>query len=221
MIDPSGTELVFEELRRSYSGIVNSRRFPGRFRQHFDTYLYKSHQLTEVMRREYKAATGLVWVASDFNGWNVYTAAIKALRNAVAHGAPLTLHESILTVYPAVAFVTDSIVPTPRKLGARIRLTISTCFVDLPFQEEIITPYAGYLSIEGEYIYPLKEFVSYEIPWHILEAGARAALRGAKTCDVVRLVLHSYPVLLRYYMYYQSKLQENEYKFTFPTVSGG
>lgn len=216
MIDPSGTEVVFEELRRSHTEIMNSRRFPAQFRRHFDEYLYKSHQLTEAMRHEYKAVTGMAWVASDFTGWNAYTAAIKSIRNAVVHGTPLVLHEAILAVYPAVVFATDSKVLNPRQASASVRLVKSTCFVDRPFQEEIVTSCVGYPSAAGGYTFPVKEFVCYEIPQCILDAGAQAAIDKAMTRDVLRLVLSSYPVFRQYYTYYQSKLQENKQAPVYP-----
>ncbi|BEV72290.1 hypothetical protein THUN1379_17720 [Paludibacterium sp. THUN1379] len=201
------TEIVFEELRRSYINLMESRRFPAKFRKHFEEYVYKSHQLTEVMRREYKAIAGLPWLASEFKGWNIYTASLKSIRNSVVHGIPLVLHEKILAVYPAVDFACENNILSQKMRAARVRLKKATCFVDLPFQDEIITPHIGYPVDGGGYVFPLKEFVSYELPWNLLkDADLHAPEDYSAVNDVVRLVLRSYPALHRYYDYYQSKL---------------
>ena len=163
------------------------------------------------MRREYPVATGKPWVAARFLGWNAHTAALKVIRNVVAHGTPLLLHETILAVYPAVQLAIENWDISPRQKAAGVRLVKGTSFVDSPFQEETVTSNIGFPALDGAHIFPLKEFVGYELNWLLLEAGARTSIERTGTKDVVRLVLRSYPVLCHYYSYYRSMLEKNEW----------
>lgn len=208
MIDPTGTELVFADLNRAYKEMMVSRRYPSRFRRSFDEYLYRSQQLTEVMRKEFLRATGKAWIASEFPGWNMYSAAVKAIRNAVVHGTPLVLHEVIISIYPAVPFGFWGKEIGPRQTAAGVRIITGTCFVGAPFRDEITTPNIGFPSLDGQtHIFPLKEFVSYELPWPMFDTETNSIVSKTGTTDVIRLVLGSYPILCQYFCYYQLMLK--------------
>jgi len=213
MIDPSSSEVVFVDLKNSYSEILVSRRYPTRFRRAFDEYVYRSQQLTEVMRREYSREVGAQWNASSFPYWNAYTDMLKAVRRATYHGIPLVLHEYTLSVYPAVEFATDHKEIGQRQIKAGVRLIETTSFVDMPFSELLTTPRIGFprKSIGSKspfdtHIFPIKEFVSYKLQWNLLENGVRAASNRAGTTDVVRIVLRSFPILEKYYGFYRENL---------------
>ena len=162
------------------------------------------------MRREYRVETGKAWVAADFAGWNAYTAALKAIRNAVVHGKALQLHETILAVYPAVRCKWWPEDVGQRQTTAGVMLVKHTSFVGKPFQERFIPSHVGLPAQTGGFVFPLREFASYDLKWELLKAGARPAIEQAGTRDVVRLVLGSYPVFCRYHARYRTLLAENQ-----------
>ncbi|MNZ82291.1 hypothetical protein D3C78_1009850 [compost metagenome] len=214
MRDLLKTQIVAEDLKRLYYEINNSRRYPFRFRQAFEQYIYKSQQLTETMRKEFHSLTGNNWVAGEFTGWNAYTSILKALRNATYHGHPLALHGTVLTLYPGVEFATD-IEPLPELgLVRGYRVMESTLFIELPFDEEFLPISAGFpiknITPGGPtHAFPLKEFISYKLTWRLLEEGVRKATDKAGTTDAVKITLHSYPALVAYSKYYASVLNIN------------
>ncbi|MBG0847957.1 hypothetical protein H3222_22430 [Pseudomonas chengduensis] len=214
MRDLLKTQVVAEDLKRLYYEINNSRRFPFRFRQAFEQYIYKSQQLTETMRKEYHSLTGDNWVAEKFTDWNVYTNILKALRNATYHGHPLALHGTALTLYPGVEFATDSEPLSELDFIRGYRVMESTLFIELPFDEEFLPISAGFpiknITPGGPtHAFPIKEFISYKLTWRLLEEGVRKATDKAGTTDVVKITLHSYPALVAYSKYYASVLNEN------------
>ncbi len=214
MQDLLKTQIVAEDLKRLYYEINNSRRYPFRFRQVFEQYIYKSQQLTETMRKEFRSLTGKNWVAGDFTGWNEYTTVLKALRNATYHGHPLALHGTALTLYPGVEFATDIDPPSELDFVRGYRIMKSTLFIELPFDEEILPISAGFpiknINSGGPtHAFPLKEFISYKLTWRLLEAGVRKAVDKAGTTDAVKITLHSYPALAAYCKYYESVLNKN------------
>lgn len=210
MIDPSGSEVVFAELERAYNEMMTCRRFPAKFRRSFDEFLYKCHQLTEVMRKEYPKETSKAWAASSFGGWNKYTAALKAIRNAVVHGTPLILHEVIISIYPAapLCFMRNEL--GPRQTAAGLRIIKGTCFIEAPFREEVFLPNVGFPSPNGQFVFPLKEFVSYELLWSSFDTETNKAVHKTGTTDVISMVLKSYPVMCDYFSYYQQMLKQNK-----------
>lgn len=207
MQDPLGTTVVFRDLHDAYREMMNGRRFPAKFRRAFDEYVYRSQQLTEVMRKEYSAQTGRPWNASGFTGWNDFTDALKALRRNTYHGVPLVLYETTLAVYPAVQFVTDEAPIGPRQSAAGVRLIHGTLFITSPFREKILMPSMAVPAKDGSgLVRPLKEFVSYQLRWHVLDSSAKASLQRVNTTDVIRIVANSFPVYKRYFAYYEAAL---------------
>lgn len=213
MRDLRGAQVVAEDLRRLYLEINTSRRYPFKFRQVFEQYIYKSQQLTETMRKEFKALTGKEWAAKDFPGWNPYTEVLKALRNATYHGYPLALHGCVISVYEGVEFETDTKSLSEITLIRGCRVMKSTLFVELPFDEEVVPMSAGYPIKDAcpgcsTHAFPLKDFVSYELTWGLLDEGVRKATDKAGTTDAVKITLHSYSALSAYIKYYESILDE-------------
>lgn len=207
-----GTEIVAEDLRRLYLNLIGARRFPVEFRHAFEQYIYKSQQLTETMRKEFKRLTGEGWTAKDYSGWNVYTDLLKALRNATYHGYPLALHGCAIAIYKAEEFSTDQKPLSELNLVRGYRVVKSTFLVEMPFDEAVIGISAGYPlkhPRDGKtHSYPLKEFVSYELTWGILDAGVRSAAEKAGTVDAVKIALHSYPAIKGYFDYYENRLKK-------------
>ncbi|WP_036185565.1 hypothetical protein [Marinobacterium lacunae] len=207
-----GTEVVAEDLRRLYHDLNGSRRYPVKFRYAFEQYIYKSQQLTETMRKEFKFLTGDSWAANKYPGWNAYTEILKALRNATYHGYPLALHGCALAIYEGEEFATDLKPLDELDLVRGYRVMASTFLIEMPFDEEVVPMSAGYplkypLGAKT-HSYPIKEFVSYELTWCLLEAGVRSATKKAGTVDSVKIVLHSYPALKGYIEYYERTLDE-------------
>jgi hypothetical protein len=209
MQDPLGTTVVFEDLRKAYEDLTSSRRFPLKFRRAFDEYVYRSQQLTEVMRREYSRYTATAWDAASFSGWNAFTRTLKALRRETYHGTPLVLYETTLSVYPAIRFVTDREPIGPRQAAAGIRLMEGTLLVERPFSEKIITPGVGFPKEDGTYAIPTKEFVSYKLRSHSFDVSTQKCLEQAGTTDAVLIALRSFPVLRVYFSHYEAALRAN------------
>ena len=219
--DPSDTKLIFEDIRNLYYEIISSRRFPMKFRIAFEQYVTKSQQLTETMRKEYHAKTGKKWIALNFPYWNVYTEIIKAIRRATYHGVPLQLHEVTLGIYPPIEVFSDKAPIQQKWLKRGFRAYKATCFLGLPFSTEHVGSGMGYprkVKVNNDhqdprnYIFPFKEFVSYELTWNVLENGVKASTDKAKSTDVVKITLKSYPALEKYWAYYSNELRENQYK---------
>ena len=207
MHEPLDTEIVFVDLQHSYEALVRERRSPVKFRRAFESYLMHSQQLTEVMRKEYPRYTASNWDASSFTGWDNSTRALKTLRNLTIHGTPLVLHQVTLGVYPAIAFSIDKRTIGPRQTRAGIRFMRGVSFVDQPFCDQSITPRAGIPPKHGSgWIFPLKEFVSYEIQWHRMDHAASRALNAFGSRDAVRLALVSFPVLRTYVAHFKEAL---------------
>jgi hypothetical protein len=164
------------------------------------------------MRKEFKSLSGNIWTAKNYSGWNAYTEILKALRNATYHGYPLALHGCALAIYKGEEFATDSRPLDELDLVRGYRVMASTFLIEMPFDEEVVPMSAGYplkYPRGGKtHSYPLKEFVSYELTWGLLDAGVRSATKKAGTIDAVKIVLHSYPILKGYVEYYERKLDE-------------
>lgn len=208
------TQIVAEDLKRLYYEINNSRRYPFRFRQAFEQYIYKSQQLTEAMRKEFYSLTGNKWVAGEFTGWNAYTNILKALRNATYHGHPLALHGTALTLYPGVEFATDNAPPSELDFIRGYRVMESTLLIELPFDEEFFSISVGFpiknITPGGPaHAFPHKEFISYKLTWRLLAEGVRKATDKAGSTDAVKITLHSYPTLVAYSKYYASVLNKS------------
>jgi len=208
------TQIVAEDLKRLYYEINNSRRYPFRFRRAFELYIYKSQQLTETMRKEFRSLTGNNWVAGEFEGWNAYTNILKALRNATYHGYPLALHGTALALYQGVEFATDIEPLSELDFVRGYRVMESTLFAEQPFDEEVCSISVGFpiknIAQSGPtHAFPLKEFISYKITWRLLDEGVRKATDKAGTTDAVKITLHSYPALVAYSKYYASVLNKN------------
>lgn len=161
---------------------------------------------------EFKSLTGDMWAANKYSGWNAYTEILKALRNATYHGYPLALHGCALAIYEGEEFITDLKSLDKLDLVKGYRVMASTFLIEMPFDDEVVPMSAGYplkYPRGGKtHAHPLKEFVSYELTWGLLEAGVRSATEKAGTVDAVKIVLHSYPVLKGYIEYYERTLDE-------------
>lgn len=220
MSDTSKPELVYGDLRQLYRDINENRRNPRLFRLIFETYIFKSQQLTEAMRSDFHQKTGLTWAASKFEGWNGYSSALKKIRNAALHGCPIELDEAVLSIYPNVRFATDDekqATELPRK---KYRAYKKRSFVSNAFSDRFSTTGLGFFPEERinqhrraleNYVFPAKEFVFYELRWELLELGVLRDLGQSKAVDVVKLVLKSFPVLEVYMAFYRDELQKNLY----------
>ncbi|TXR53966.1 hypothetical protein [Reinekea thalattae] len=209
-LEPSiKSEVVYRDLSRLYTELNNIRRDRVAFRASFELYVLKSQQLTETMRSEFSAMTGLKWEASKFQGWNVYTAALKKLRNAAVHGYPIVLYDLVLSVYPNVNFALDSD-SSDYSLGnkSKFRIVSTRSFTTAPFlrESQSITP--SFLSVNKEYISPIKEFYSYEIWLDMMNIKSLYGYEIARV-DVIKLLLHSFPVFKKYMSFYKRELKKN------------
>ncbi|ARU88447.1 hypothetical protein B9K09_10945 [Pseudomonas sp. M30-35] len=165
------------------------------------------------MRKEFKSLTGKPWAAKDFTGWSTYTEILKALRNATYHGTPLALHGCAISVYEGIEFETDTKPLPETTLVKGYKVMKSTLFIELPFDEEIVLMGVGYpikniCPGSPSHAFPLKEFVSYELTWGLLDEGVRKFTDKVGTTDAVKIILHSYPVLLAYFQFYERILDE-------------
>tara|TARA_Y100001963_G_scaffold158701_1_gene259272 strand:+ start:125 stop:871 length:747 start_codon:yes stop_codon:yes gene_type:complete len=215
---PSKTELVFVDIERLYTEINQYRRRPRLFRSAFEMYVYKSQQLTEAMRSEYKLMTGAKWNASVFSGWNEFTQALKKIRNAATHGCPIVLNESILGVYPAVELLNDEepLIDRFRNNGYRVIYTHS--FIAAPFSETLsIQSYSIPLKHRlfenpedsRNYAAPVKEYIFYNLKWDLLELGVMKGTAHHGQVDAIKLVLRSFPALKKYMIFYREELAKN------------
>ena len=214
--DPSKTELVYIDLHNLYEYKNENRRNPRLFRLAFESYILKSQQLTEAMRSEYRQRTGLTWEASKFEGWNAFTNALKKIRNAAIHGYPIVLNEITLSIYPNIAFAIDS---NPLEDGARkYRATKGKSFLSDSLSESFTSKRVGYLRKEifspdltdiQNYVFPIIEFVCYELDSELLKSSHVENSTPIKIGDVVRLVLKSFPVLKDYMIFYKGELEKN------------
>lgn len=218
MNDPTKTELVFEDLEQAYFDIIQFRRYPRRFRMAFEIYIYKSQQLTEAMRSEYKLRTRKKWNASAFQGWNYYSTAIKKIRNAILHGNPLQLEETVLSVYPLYPEV-EHRKPLRKRYVEKVYFAMrGHTLVSMPFKEEFVSTNNGIPLIrkvvddprdKRNFLFPVKEFVGYYLQWDLLDSNTMRELDSESTIDAVRLALKSYPVYEKYMKYYKIELDSN------------
>lgn len=82
---------VLRGLDAALSVLVADSGSPVQIFQALESFTEKSQQLTNMMRKEFQAATGREWVASDFDGWNAYSSLFKELRRTAFHEAPVRL----------------------------------------------------------------------------------------------------------------------------------
>lgn len=203
------SEVIYYDLSKLYTKLNNIRRDRKAFRLAFESYLFKSQQLTETMRREFHEKTGLKWEASKFQGWNIYTAALKKIRNAAVHGHPIILYDSILSVYPNVSFSLDSKDKSySLDNKRRFRLTSTRSFISDPLLNDFQYTNTGFLSNNKDYIFPLKEFIYYELRLDMMDINKLDGYEIARV-DVIKLLLHSYPVLKKYMLFYKQVLNNN------------
>lgn len=220
MYETSKTELVYGDLCQLYRDINENRRNPRLFRLAFETYIFKSQQLTEAMRSDFHQKTGLTWTASKFEGWNGFSSALKKIRNAALHGYPIVLDEAVLSIYPNVRFATDDEEWATEQTRKKYRVNKGRSFVDNAFSDRFITTGLVFLREERinqhlkaveNYVFPIKEFVFYELRWELLKRGVFRSLGQNKTVDALKLVLKSFPVLEAYMTFYRGELQKNLY----------
>ncbi|WP_020210939.1 hypothetical protein [Gilvimarinus chinensis] len=202
--DPRKTTVIAEDLRLLYEALILSRRNPDQFRRNYDQYIYKSQQLTEAMRKEYKIYTGESWAASKFDGWNGYTEVLKHLRNMTYHGTPLVLNVSILSVYPAVEFEIDQEPIEKFIIKNKYRILEKRSFIAFPFDKEPRHAINSFLKKQipsknskdpDNYAYPLKEFITYKFQHQLVCDKVISALNLSGDLDAVKLLFHSYPIL--------------------------
>lgn len=216
MREPTKTQLVFGDLCQLYVDINKNRRNPRFFRLAFESYVFKSQQLTEAMRSEYKQQTGKKWCASDFDGWNEYTNSVKKIRNAALHGYPIVLDEAVLSIYPNLQFSIDA--ENEDLSPKKYRAVIGRSFIPNPFSEVFCSGGFGYQLKEivsadpaspENYEFPIKEYVFYELRWDLLDLGVFSDIGKGKRVDAIKLVLKSFPTFERYMQYYEKELEGN------------
>lgn len=158
------TEIVYNDISNLYTELNNIRRNRKAFRLAFESYLFKSQQLTETMRVEYREMTGLKWEASKFKGWNIYTTALKKIRNTAAHGYPIILYDFVLSVYPNVNFSLDRYNKTDLlDQGRGFRLVQTRTFKSNPLRSDVQSANTAFLNKNNNYVYLIKEFIFYEL----------------------------------------------------------
>ena len=194
-----------------------------RIRTAFEQYVTKSQQLTEIMRKEYHARTGKKWHASEYSGWNNFTDTLKAIRNATYHGVPLQLNVVTIGIYPPIEIYSDEEELPIEWVQRGFRAFKGTSFVGLPFSSQVAVPGVGYpkkypissnSNDRRNYIYPFKEFVSYELTNKLLENGVKIFSDKIQTTDVVSITLKSFPILHNYWVFYCNELENNCYSWT-------
>ncbi len=217
--DSSDSEIVFAELSRAYRELLRSRRQPARYRRLLEEYVNKSQHLTEVMRVEYRRCTLKTWSAKSFSGWNASTEVLKALRRVVFHRAAFLLNPVELLVYEREAV--ERMFPkvcgevSERHRESRYRLVRGTCFVANPFEKRRISSGMGIPRRSGkptsaeDFWFQLKTFMSYEISHRLQDETLSRQFIKAGTHDVSVIAIKSFPVLKRYFLYYQRELGEN------------
>lgn len=225
MREPTKTQIVFADLCQLYVDINKNRRNPRLFRLAFESYIFKSQQLTEAMRSEYKQQTGKKWCASDFDGWNEYTNSVKKIRNAALHGYPIVLDEAVLSIYPNRKFAIDE--ENEHSSPKKYRAAIGRSFIPNPLSETFCSGGLGYQLKERvsadpasteNYVFPMKEYVFYELRWDLLDLGVFSDIGKGQRVDAIKLILKSFPTLERYMRYYEEKLEKsrlNSYKLDY------
>lgn len=218
MREPTKTQLVFGDLCQLYIDINKNRRNPRFFRLAFESYVFKSQQLTEAMRSEYKQQTGEKWCASVFNGWNEYTNSVKKIRNAALHGYPIVLDEAVLRIYPNLEFSIDT--ENEDLPPKKFRAVICRSFIPTPFSETFCSGGFGYQlkkrassdpSSRENYAFPIKEYVFYELRWDLLDLGVFSDIAIGQRTDAIKLALKSFPIFKRYMQYYENELEKNRF----------
>tara|TARA_R100000353_G_scaffold89567_1_gene66226 strand:- start:934 stop:1686 length:753 start_codon:yes stop_codon:yes gene_type:complete len=218
MSELSKTEVVYKDLYRLYNKINSSRRHPRAFRNAFESYIFKSQQLTEAMRSEYKKKTQLDWLASEFQGWNGFTNALKRMRNAALHGCPIELDEAAISIYPYVKFAADRDGDVIRCIAGRYRAVQGRSFINDAFSENFTSfgpAFARKYKLNDDpdspknYVYPVKEYVFYEFKFDLLDEGVLKDLKEEGRVDALKIVLKSFPVLRRYMIFFRCRLRKN------------
>lgn len=219
-LEPTKTELVFEDLKQAYREIVNYRRFPRRFRIAFELYIYKSQQLTEAMRSEFKNRTGLNWSASTFGAWNSHSTTIKKIRNAALHGDPIELEQVVLSIYPTNPEVEHYQDLSDAALQRGWFVSVGHSFINRPFAENFLAPKHGIPLKERasknpkaleNFLFPTREYVSYIINWKLIDSIKSSHKSEPIELDAVRLALKSFPVFAEYMCFYQQELSNKQY----------
>ena len=89
--DYSDTDLVFGDLRHVAAELAVETSSPVRVRRLLSQFITLSQQLTEIMRKEYGAATGERLEARRFPSWTPVTELFKRLRRCDYHRYPITI----------------------------------------------------------------------------------------------------------------------------------
>lgn len=84
-------ELIFGDLKATYSELDGERFSPVVVRRSFGRFIDLSQKLTSAMRRDFSTEKNKKWEASDFNGWNEVTVFFKKLRNFDQHEFPIQI----------------------------------------------------------------------------------------------------------------------------------
>ncbi len=136
---------------------------------------------------------------------------IKKIRNATIHGDPIILYDFILSVYSNVSFALGRFDKEPPKENKkRLMLTESRTFISDPFISDFQFTNIAFSNSNKDknYVYPIKKFISYELR---LDMMGIEKLDGYEIhrVDVIKLLLHSYPVLKKYMAFYKQELNDN------------
>lgn len=207
----SRSELVYAELCDLYRCVNNSRRSPRRFRAAFESYVFKSQQLTEVMRSEYLHVTGCAWMAASFSGWNAYTIALKKIRNAMAHGQPLILSEVVLSIYPASSI--DKM--WGEATNSKFHAYVIKSFINMPLVDKFTTGGMGLSAKKNSdskfgrtgFVFPIKEFFFYDLDWQTIGVQPPEVYKRGGV-GALKVVLHSFRVLQEYMDFYRVMLSK-------------
>ncbi len=134
------------------------------------------------------------------------------------HGCPIVLDETVLSIYPNLAFAIDK--ENEALSNKSYRAVIGRSFIPSPLSEKISSSGFCYqlkemvsddkASLEN-YVFPIKEYVFYELRWDLLDLGVLSDIGGGQRIDAIKIVLKSFPRFGRYMTYYKSELEKSLY----------
>lgn len=134
------------------------------------------------------------------------------------HGCPIVLDEAVLSIYPNLAFAIDK--ENEALSNKSYRAVIGRSFIPSPLSEKISSSGFCYqlkemvsddkVSLEN-YVFPIKEYVFYELRWGLLDLGVLSDIGGGQRIDAIKIVLKSFPRFERYMTYYKSELEKSLY----------
>ncbi len=202
----SDTRIIFGDLTDCLHELNNCKDTPVKVRREFARFISLTQQLTEVMRKEYKAKTQINWEASIFDGWNKTTELFKKLRRTDYHESPVIINVKEKQYYLAAILEDENGKEHKGYFVASVLWGLGDPFsTKMPGDMKLLMYDENMNQIEDEG----PEFSEYEYVLHSRTDEIEKAIQNAGQEDIYILCNECYAVMKKYYDFYTKQLQIN------------